>query len=231
MYSRQEYFLQVMALGMKTPCEDDGILNDNMNDWSIYDWSRNESFHCWDMAAAAQVVGKSGSIADFYPDGFINVLDYGLMNRMNWMREQIRNDPTFKDPGLFLRITPDTKLKYRPPDGKAQCAASRRKLVQQIGADWAVSCPRYLPTDECHYDCSANAEHCLHSIAPVLMTPVAGSGSWYKVPLPMDWTAFSVRFKAAISKCASNDPSFVPTGGSCVQLLTVPMLAALRHPD
>ena len=49
MYSRQLYFLHQMALGTKTPCE-----NDPSSDDDIYDWSRNDSFHCWDMAAAAQ---------------------------------------------------------------------------------------------------------------------------------------------------------------------------------
>ena len=218
MYSRQVYFLEQMALGIRAPCDDDPA---SPND--IIDWSRDDAFHCWDMAAAAQVVGRSGSTVDFYPDGLINVLDYGLQLRLIALRRQLQADPaSTADPGIFLRITADTRLRYRPPDAKSQCEPSSstrrgrarrlarargraRGLAQQIGAYWSIDCPDYLPTSECHYDCSADPTYCLHSLTPTVEATAPGVGAWHRVSLPPTWTAFGVRFGSDVRECAPSE--------------------------
>ena len=102
----------------------------------------------------------------------------------------------------YMLLSQTVALQY--PAGSNDCAQHRRRAVATISASWVVSCPSYLAADACFYDCN-DAPACLHSIAPVL-SEVVFSGSWYRVPLPSGWTAFSLLFTSGMEECTSSTP-------------------------
>ena len=63
------------------------------------------------------------------------------------------------------------------------------RSLASASRSWVVNCDSRAD-GLCYYDCS-DAPSCMHSIAPVLSERVS-NGRWYRVPLPSEWTAFSL---------------------------------------
>ena len=154
-------------------------------------------FHCWDMASPDSL--SPGG--DFVPDGEVNVLDYSRQVRLQNL--------TGLGADTYMLLSEAGAIKYL--NGPTDCARQRRGMAATIIPTWSVSCPSNLGAGSCYYDCNA-ASSCMHSIAPVLSEQVTG-GSWYRIPLPSGWTAFSLLFQVGMVECRSSSPTTV-----CIQL-------------
>lgn len=106
-------------------------------------------------------------------------------------------------------LSDSSRLTYRAAE---DCQAVRlRGMLATIDQQWIVDCPSTLSDDVCYFDCNERPL-CLHGLALVLES-ATGAGSWHRVPLPADWTAFSLLFESSLTLCGSDEPLT-----ACIQL-------------
>ncbi|KAL1520808.1 hypothetical protein AB1Y20_022370 [Prymnesium parvum] len=151
---------------------------DHICDDTILD-TAHDNFACYDMASALY--------GDFHADGEVNVFDLSLHIRL------LHND--FHMPSSYMSESASSDWTYRvPSDCPTQTRRRARATTDKV---WNVNCPSQLGS--CYFDCNETST-CKVALEPTLVRQQA-QGSWYEVPLPSTWSAFSLLFTGTIKRC------------------------------